>query len=49
MKAYPDKKCADVKVLTIFLMQLMDIVWYLSAEPVVDVDELGPPGDFRAR
>lgn len=46
-KADPDRLSPVFKVLTIFFVQLMNIGWYFSAEPVVDVDEFGPFGDLR--
>jgi hypothetical protein len=36
-----------IKVLTIFLVQFMNIVWDFPGEPIVDVDNVGPFRDRR--
>lgn len=39
----------QVEVLTILLMQLMNVEWYLAIEPVVDIDKVRPFRYLRAR
>ena len=38
-----------MKMLTVFLMQIMDIVWNFTGEPIVKVDKIGPFRNRRAR